>query len=127
MRREFGKKEKSFRNEWHRHEKKREPKLIFLDRDGVINKDPGGWTEFDYVTNKKDFHFLPGSLDALRLLKKGNIQVIIISNQAGVGKGNFTRAELDAVTRWMCEEVKRHGGEITDVFYCVHKKEDNCS
>jgi len=64
-------------------------RTIFIDRDGVINKDPGGWTVHSYVTGWKDFHFLPGSIEALKLLNKNNIKAIVISNQAGVSKGYF--------------------------------------
>jgi D-glycero-D-manno-heptose 1,7-bisphosphate phosphatase len=105
------------------------PKLkpIFIDRDGVINKDPGGWTEHSYVTDPKDFHFLPGSLEALRKLKENHYRVIIISNQAGVNKGYFTVDRLNAIDKEMLREVKKAGGEITESFYCIHKKEDNCN
>ena len=102
-------------------------KAIFLDRDGVINKDPGGWTKYSYVTDWKDFHFLPGAIEALALLARHRIDVIIISNQAGVGKGNFTGEELAGLTRRMCEEIGKKGGRIKDVFYCVHRKEENCA
>lgn len=101
-------------------------KAVFIDRDGVINKDPGGWTEHSYVTKWEQFKFLPGALDALKSLNKNGIKVILISNQAGVGKGHFSRNELDAVTGKMIKEVRRAGGEIEAVYYCTHKKEDNC-
>lgn len=101
-------------------------KVILIDRDGVINKDPGGWTEHDYVTSPKDFQFLPGSLEALRILKKEGFKVIVISNQAGVGKGYFTKQNLDELNKFMLSEVKKNGGMIDDVFYCTHSKEDNC-
>jgi len=101
-------------------------KTILLDRDGVINKDPGGWTKYDYVTDWNDFHFLPGAIEALKLLNAHRVDVIIISNQAGVGKGHFTGGELTEVNRRMLEEIAKKGGRIKDVYYCVHKKEDNC-
>lgn len=101
-------------------------RAIFLDRDGVINKDPGGWTKYSYVTNWKDFHFLPGSLEALKLLNKNNVEVIIVSNQAGVSKGYFSKSELEGVTSKMMNEISKNGGEIEEVFYCLHKDEDRC-
>lgn len=102
-------------------------KYIFIDRDGVINKDPGGWTEFSYVTHPRLLQFLPGALQALRKLKHAGFKVLIISNQAGVGKGHFTRADLEEVNRTLCAEVKRAGGQIQESFYCTHRKEDECS
>ena len=100
--------------------------FMLMDRDGVINKDPGGWTKYDYVTAWRDFHFLPGSLEALKLLRKKDIRVIVLSNQAGVGRGYFTKRELDELTAKMKDAVNKYGGEIEDVYYCVHKPEDGC-
>lgn len=101
-------------------------KTIFIDRDGVINKDPAGWTEYSYVTRLEDFKILPGALEALKILKDNGIDVIIVSNQSGVGKGYFSREELDAVNKKMLDMVKKAGGNIKDAYYCVHKTEDNC-
>lgn len=102
-------------------------KAIFIDRDGVINKDPGGWTTYSYVTDWKDFFFLPGSLEALKLLNKNNIKVIVISNQAGVSKGYFSKERLDEITSKMLKEINKNGGKVEEAFYCIHKDEDNCS
>jgi D-glycero-D-manno-heptose 1,7-bisphosphate phosphatase len=102
-------------------------RTIFLDRDGVINKDPGGWTEHDYVTRWEDFHFIPGSLEALKMLNSKGIDVIVISNQAGVGKGYFTQGQLDEVNEKMLKAIDEFGGHIKKVYYCIHKKEDNCA
>ncbi len=102
-------------------------KTIFIDRDGVINKDPGGWTKHEYVTEFKDFHFLPGALDALRLLNRNRMQVIMISNQAGVSKGHFTKKRLDEITAMMLAEIKKNHGKVTEVCYCIHRNEDNCN
>ena len=102
-------------------------KAIFIDRDGVINKDPGGWTKYSYITELADFHFLPGSLKALRLLNENRVKVIIVSNQAGVSKGYFTNSKLEDVNSFMLDEVGKAGGRIEEVYYCVHKDEDNCN
>ena len=101
-------------------------KAIFIDRDGVINKDPGGWTRYNYVTEWKDFHFIPGALEALKILKKKGIKVIVVSNQGGVRKGYYTREKLSEINNLMLEEIKKRGGEIEEVFYCIHRDEDNC-
>ena len=104
-----------------------EEKYVFIDRDGVINKDPGGWTEYSYVTRWEDFHFLPGSLEALKRLRSAGYRSVIISNQQGVGKGYFTEEELDNVTSKMLEKIKEAGGDVAGVYYCTHAKEENCS
>lgn len=101
-------------------------KAIFLDRDGVINKDPGGWTKFNYVTELKDFHFLPGSLEALKLLCRNGYRIIIVSNQGGIAKGYFTKERLAEVNQLMLDKVRAAGARIEEAFYCVHKDDDNC-
>ena len=102
-------------------------KTVFLDRDGVINKDPGGWTKHSYVTEWRDFHFLPGALEALALLRRSGARAIVISNQAGVSKGHFSQKALDRIDARMRDEVSRSGGAIEASYYCVHKDEDNCA
>lgn len=98
-------------------------KIVFLDRDGVINEFPGNG---NYVTKLKDFHFIPGALDALRRLKERGYTVFVVSNQAGVGKGIYSREKLDRITRRMIREVRSNGGNIKKVFYCTHSSQDGC-
>lgn len=102
-------------------------KAIFIDRDGVINKDPGGWTEYDYIIETRDFHFIPGALEALKLLNKNEIKAIIISNQAGVNKGYFTKEKLDQLNSFMLSEIGKKGGRIEKAYYCIHRDEDRCN
>ncbi len=99
-------------------------KVIFLDRDGVINKYPGNKL---YVTSLKKFHFLPGVKKAIAKLKKDGFKIFIVSNQAGVGRGIYARRTLEAITAKMLLEIERSGGRIDKVYYCVHRKEARCS
>lgn len=100
--------------------------IIFLDRDGVINKDPGGWTEHSYVTRREDFIFLPNSIEALKILNEAGYDIVVISNQAGVGKGHYTSEKLEEVNRKMVEEVEKCKAKLAAVYYCIHKKDDDC-
>jgi D-glycero-D-manno-heptose 1,7-bisphosphate phosphatase len=102
-------------------------KVIFIDRDGVINRDPGGWTQHDYVTSWEDFYFLPGVKEALKILNKKGYDVIIISNQAGISKGYYTNRKLTEITSKMVKEIKDAGGRIRKVYYCVHQNSDRCA
>lgn len=101
-------------------------KIIFIDRDGVINKDPGGWTKHNYVTKWQEFKFLPGSKEAIKKLNKANYEIVVISNQAGVSKGHYSEDELDGVNSKMLKEMKSAGAGIRKVYYCVHQDSDNC-
>ena len=98
-------------------------KIVFLDRDGVINKFPGNG---NYVTKVKDFHFVPGSLDAIRILTEEGFSIFVISNQAGVGKGVYTKQKLQHITRNMLRDVRACGGKIKKVFYCMHRSDHGC-
>ncbi len=99
-------------------------KLIFLDRDGVINKDPGNR---DYVKSWDEFHFLPRAIKAIKKLTDEGYEIIIISNQAGVNKGLYTENDLDIITRNMLGELEKKGAKIKAIYYCIHRDEDNCN
>jgi len=101
-------------------------KIISIDRDGVINKDPGGWTEHSYVTKWKNFIFLPGSIEALKMLNEAGYDIVVISNQAGISKGYYTNEELNAINNKMIKEIERKGAKIKKTYYCIHQDNDNC-
>ncbi len=98
-------------------------KLVFLDRDGVLNREPG---ERGYVTLWQDFHFLPRALESVALLTQSGFEINILSNQGGVSHHLLTETELNAITQKMLEAIRLKGGEISGVFYCPHKTADNC-
>jgi histidinol-phosphate phosphatase family protein len=99
------------------------PKIVFIDRDGVINWDPIG----DYIKDPKDFRFLPGVADALRRFTEAGYRIIVVSNQAGVGDGVFSKEGLDRVTEKFLAETEKAGSRIERVFYCLHGKKAGCS
>jgi len=101
-------------------------RVIFLDRDGVINRDPGGWTKYDYVTKWEEFFFIDGSIEALRRLKKAGYKICLISNQAGISKGYFSHDDLDRLNDRMLSEIEKGGGKIDELYYCRHRTEDDC-
>ena len=98
--------------------------VIFLDRDGVINKYPG---DHRYVTHLEGFKFLKGALGAIRSLAKAGFKIFVISNQAGVSKGLYSKVTLDQITRFMLRNIERSGGRIDGVFYCLHPQAKNCA
>lgn len=97
-------------------------KFILLDRDGVLSEYVTG----GYVNAPGDLRLFPGALAALARLKRAGYRVIIISNQAGVGKELLSHETLDRITRRMKKEIARAGGEILDVFYCTHAPDKGC-
>jgi len=99
-------------------------KVVFLDRDGVINKYPG---DKEYVTSLAKFKFLPRAKEAIRLLHQNKIKLFVASNQAGVGKGTYSQRTLDKITEYMLKKIRESNGDLDGVYYCTHRKELNCS
>ncbi|MDD5424097.1 MAG: HAD family hydrolase [Candidatus Omnitrophica bacterium] len=106
---------------------KKQHKVIFLDRDGVINVDPEFINEYMYVTKWEEFRFIPRAKRAIRRLTDNGYSVYIISNQAGIGKGYFTKNDLSDITRKMQAEIGKAGGRIAGAYYCPHRKEEKCA
>ncbi len=94
---------------------------VFLDRDGVINRDRP-----DYVKSWEDFEFLPGVLDAFRVLASGPHQVVVVSNQSCIGRGLVSRETVDEIHARMTEAIRRSGGRIDTVYYCPHRPDEDC-
>lgn len=99
-------------------------RVIFLDRDGVINRYPG---DSDYVKSWSEFKFLPEVKSSLKKLNERGFKIFIISNQAGVSKGIYTQEALDLITKNMLKELNDYKIDIAGVYYCTHRTEDNCS
>jgi len=95
---------------------------VFLDRDGVINKDSS-----EYIKNPSEFEFIPKSAEAIALLNQHGFQVVVITNQSLIGRKMAKREILDAIFSKMKKGIKKAGGDIKDVFYCPHLPEDNCT
>ena len=89
-------------------------KAVFLDRDGVINRNSG------YVTHIKDFKWLKNVKLAIKLLNKKNFKVIVITNQSGVARGLYSEKDVLNLHTWMNKELKKIGAKINDFFYCPY-------
>lgn len=99
----------------------KKPKALFLDRDGVINEDYGHVYQID------KFDFLPDIFDICQKYQSDGYKIIVVSNQAGIAKGMYTKEDLDILDNYMKNEFKKHGIDILDSFYCMHKDSDNCN
>ncbi len=99
-------------------------KVIFLDRDGVINRYPG---DKNYVKNLYEFKLLRGSITAIKKLFMNGYEIYVISNQAGVSKGLYSKAALKEITMYLLGVVKKAGGKIKKVLYCTHLSEHSCN
>lgn len=97
-------------------------KIVFIDRDGVINVDL-----WKYVERWQEFRFEPSAPAAMKALTDAGFDIFIISNQAGVGDGVFTAEQLRDVHEKMIGELTARGVRIKGAHYCTHSKHGNCS
>jgi len=98
-------------------------RIIFLDRDGVVNYNP---IRYDYVKKHSEFRFLPGARKAIRMLTETGLDVVIISNQAGVGRGLFTKKDLKGIDDKMLRGLHASGGKLKKIYYCIHPPDAGC-
>ena len=96
-------------------------KTIFLDRDGVINK------EINYLHKIEDFEFISGVFETCRYLQHLDYQIIIITNQSGIGRGYFTEIDYQKITKWMLNQFNDNNISILDVIHCPHLPSDFCN
>jgi len=97
---------------------------VVLDRDGVLNERP---PRAEYVRCPEDFRWLPGAREALRLYREAGWRVIVVSNQAGIGRGVMSEQDLEAVHDRMRQEITEAGGHIDAIYYCPHNWDDGCA
>jgi D-glycero-D-manno-heptose 1,7-bisphosphate phosphatase len=90
-------------------------KVIFLDRDGVINLDI-----LNYTWRIEDFKFLDGIFEACRLFREKGFQLIVITNQGGIAKGLYGHEDVSRLHAHMIEEFKKNSVDIVEVYYCPH-------
>ena len=91
---------------------------VFLDRDGVLNDDPG------YVYRTEDLKLLPEVASSLKRLSSAGFVLIVITNQAGIARGKFTIADTNRFNTALAEEIARKSGASIAGFYiCPHHPE----
>jgi D-glycero-D-manno-heptose 1,7-bisphosphate phosphatase len=95
---------------------------IFIDRDGVINSRRPN----DYVLDWSQFVFVPGIRAALKQLAALELPIMVISNQAAVGKGLLDQAGLKEITAQMHRQLLLDGVSLTAAYYCIHRSDENC-
>ena len=105
----------STKNKVARHPKRR--RVIFLDRDGVLNKDKG------YLFKPNEFEFIDGVLTFLSKAQMRGYEFILITNQSGIGRGYFSEQDFLSLMTWVKRELANRGLKILDFFYCPHHPE----
>lgn len=91
-----------------------ETRAIFLDRDGVVNKEVG------YLSTPDNLELIEGSIDALKILKEKGYLLIIITNQAGIARGYFTEKDVEKIHAKLTKILNDNNVILDDIFYCPH-------
>ncbi len=89
-------------------------KALFLDRDGIINIDHG------YVYKVEQFEFVDGIFEVCQHAQALGYQIIVITNQSGIGRGMYNEDDFTKLTQWMNKQFLQQQVLITDVFFCPH-------
>jgi rfaE bifunctional protein nucleotidyltransferase chain/domain len=95
-------------------------RAVFLDRDGVLNEDPG------YVHKLEDFKLYGDVIESLNLLKK-DFKLIIITNQSGIGRGYYKEEDFHRFNDKLVEELKKNGIIIEKTYFCPHSPKEKCN
>jgi len=87
---------------------------VFLDRDGTVNE------ERNYLVRAEDFVFIPGVPEAIARLNRAGFFVVLVTNQSGIARGYFSRAEVDVLHRYLQRELQKQGARIDAIYLCPH-------
>jgi D-glycero-D-manno-heptose 1,7-bisphosphate phosphatase len=96
-------------------------KALFLDRDGVVID------YIPYLSKPEQVRVPEGAGIALKYWQNAGYQLVIFTNQSGVGRGYFTMQDVQTVHERIFQEYAQFGVKFTDVLICPHQPKDNCS
>jgi len=85
---------------------------LFLDRDGVINRDLGYVHRIDQVV------FVDGIFELCRAAAARKMPIVVVTNQAGIGRGYYTEADFQTLTDWMRARFQQEGTPLAAVYHC---------
>lgn len=97
------------------------PRLVILDRDGVINHDSD-----DFVKTPDEWLPIDGSIGAIAKLSSAGFTVAVATNQSGIGRKLLDKPALDAMHEKLRSLVKDAGGDVDRIVYCPHHPDDGC-
>lgn len=92
-------------------------RAVFLDRDGVINVDTA------YCSRREDFQWIPGVLKAAARYAEAGYQLVIVTNQSGIGRGYYTEGDFQTLMDYVKAEFKKAGAPLAAVYFCPHHPE----
>jgi len=94
-------------------------KAVFLDRDGVINR------EVDNLRSLKQLRLLPGAAEAIKKINKLGFLAIVITNQPVIARGWLTEKELNEIHAVLIRRLNKRGAKLDAIYYCPHHPNAN--
>jgi histidinol-phosphate phosphatase family protein len=95
-------------------------KAAFLDRDGTIIE------EKDFIKTPDQIEFIPGSIDAIKMLRNLGYKIVVISNQSGIGRGILTEKMVIEVNQSFLKRLEDQGASADGLYFCPHHPDDDC-
>ena len=89
-------------------------RALFLDRDGVINR------EKNYLYKKEDFEFIDGIFELCHFYQNLGYKIIVVTNQSGIARGFYNEDKFHELTSWMVGQFDKKGLHVSKVYYCPH-------
>ncbi|MFQ6606976.1 MAG: D-glycero-alpha-D-manno-heptose-1,7-bisphosphate 7-phosphatase [Fidelibacterota bacterium] len=96
-------------------------KVVFLDRDGTLNPDPG------YISTIEDYEFYPDTLSSLSTLVERGYKFVIVTNQSGIARGFIQKDALDEIHRYIETKFSSAGISLLGIYCCTHHPEEDCN
>ena len=96
-------------------------KSIFLDRDGILNKNKD-----DYVKNVSELEIFPFILEPIKKLQSAGFKIIVITNQSAINRGLITKKHLNEIHEKIQSFLIQHNTKIDYFYYCPHTPTENC-
>ncbi len=94
---------------------------VFLDRDGTINE------EVQYLHDPHQLRLLPGARVAIRLLNQAGVPAILVTNQAGIGRGYYSEAAMSELHRELARRLAAQGAHLDATYHCPHHPDQECA
>lgn len=89
-------------------------KALFLDRDGVINKDIG------YAFRSEDIDFVDGIFELCQAAQQQGYVIIIVTNQSGIARGYYSEEDFKELNQWFVEQFAQHDITLSAIYHCPH-------
>jgi D-glycero-D-manno-heptose 1,7-bisphosphate phosphatase len=96
-------------------------KAVFLDRDGVLNRDSD-----DFIKTPDELNLLPGAAESVARLNAAGYLCVVITNQSGIARGLFSELDIEPIHTKLRSELSAGGALIDAIYYCPHGPEDGC-